>query len=130
MFEECVSALGEGTTILPEEKSQEIYELFPKSYPLTPWSRIDWEHVRLKMTIRNEIELTNFLSEKYGQIDEDEVFILWGYGDCPVLVTQLYKFINSMDDVLAVSSDVFILSPSKYVVEFHHDGEITIGYHN
>lgn len=62
----------------------------------------------------------------YGQF-EDYVYILWSYGNYPVLQSQLRKALNVIDDVLAVSADTFIFSPSRFVIKFHHEVEITVG---
>lgn len=127
LFEECINALGEGTAILSVEKGEEAYNCLQKSYPFTPWSRIDWENVSSKKIVGNIVELKTVLFEKYQQVNEEDVFILWSYGDFPVLQTQLLKALDALEDVMAVSPDVFILSLSKYVIELHHEGEITIG---
>ncbi|BEV38185.1 hypothetical protein BSB_12580 [Bacillus stercoris] len=41
----------------------------------------------------------------------------------PLILTQL----NVIDDVTAVGSDTFMFSESGYVIEFFHDGDVTIG---
>ncbi|UKS29625.1 hypothetical protein LOZ80_12090 [Paenibacillus sp. HWE-109] len=128
LFEECVNALGEGTNIYSKEKSDEIYDYLGENYPFSPWSRIDWENVNYKMVVGNVNEIETILIKKYGELIEENVFILWSYGDFPVLQAQLHKAISAIDDLLAVSSDVYFLSPSKYVIELYHDGEITIGF--
>ncbi|WP_425497273.1 hypothetical protein [Paenibacillus phyllosphaerae] len=45
-----------------------------------------------------------------------------------IVQTQLHKVVDSLEDVLAVSSDTFVLSSSKFVIEFHHEGKTTIGH--
>ncbi|WP_347272254.1 hypothetical protein [Paenibacillus sp. N3/727] len=100
LFEECIYALGPGTIILSEEKSQEAYNLLDESYPVTSWSRIDWEKVSSKKVVGNVVDMKSILFKQYGQVNEDNIFILWNYGDFPVLETQLFKAINSMDDVV------------------------------
>lgn len=129
LFNECVDALGEGTVILSEEKSEETYDFLQKSYPFSPWSRINWEIVNSKIVIEHVNEIIPLLTKMLEEFD-DYVFILWSYGNYPVLQSQLEKAIDSIDDVLAVSSDTFIFSPSRFVIEFHHEGEITVGFEN
>lgn len=126
LFNECVEALGEGCCILSEGKTEEIYNHLQASYPFSPWSRIDWEKVKSRFVVDHLRELETMLSKEHLPI-EDEVFILWSYGNFPVLQTQLHKAIKAIDDVLAVSSDTFIFSPSRFVIEFFHEGEITLG---
>ncbi|WP_452459091.1 CDI toxin immunity protein [Paenibacillus allorhizosphaerae] len=44
-----------------------------------------------------------------------------------VLQVELHKMIHSIDDVLAVGFDTYNFRPSKFVFEFYHEGEVTIG---
>lgn len=129
LFEECVEALGAGTVILSEEKSKEIYHHLANTYPITSWARIDWDQIKSKMKIESGTEIASQIK----QVLEDaggEVFILWSHGDQPVLQAKLDSVFRAIDDVTAVSADTFILSPSRYIIEFHHEGEITIGFEN
>lgn len=129
LFDQCIDALGAGTYIISEEKSEEIYDCLQRLYPFSPYSRVDWGKVSSKKMMENVNVIVPCITEVYGQV-EDFIFILWSYGNFPVLKTSLQKTINAIDDVLAVSSDTFILSPSKFVIEFHHEGEITVGFEN
>jgi uncharacterized phage-associated protein len=122
LFDECVEALGDGTVLLSIDKSEEIYDCLQKSYPFTPRSRIDWMEIKSKIAINNYNEIIPRLINKENEIVE-YVFILWSHGNFPVLQTQLQLAI-----VIAVSSDTFIYAPSKFVIEFHHEGEVTIGF--
>ncbi|KRF13556.1 hypothetical protein [Paenibacillus sp. Soil787] len=128
LFDECINALGKEVSILSKNEGEETYDCLQKSYPFSRWSRIDWENVSSKMAAGNANEIENCLSKELREIIEENVFILWSYGDFPVLKTRLHKAIDALDDLLAVSSDIFILSPSRFVIEFYHEGEITIGF--
>ncbi|MBA2937462.1 hypothetical protein HZF08_04035 [Paenibacillus sp. CGMCC 1.16610] len=129
LFEECMNVLGNEVSILSKVDGEEAYDCLQKTYPFSPWSRIDWEHVSSKMVVDNAKELEKYLSKEFDESDEN-VFILWSYGDFPVLKTQLQKALEVIDDLRAVSSDIFILSPSRFVIECYHEGEITIGFRN
>nr|WP_054949293.1 hypothetical protein [Numidum massiliense] len=64
-------------------------------------------------------------------ISEMEVVLLWNYIDDPAVKTDIVSAVKVIDDVTAVASDTFILSPSTgYVIEFYHEGEVTIGLPN
>jgi hypothetical protein len=127
LFSECADALGVETVIFSKEKSKQIYDSLQQSYPFSPWSRIDWLKVTSKVVVANTTEIRPLLTKLFGSFEVD-VHILWSYGDFPVLQSTLDKVISAIDDVLAVSADTFIFSPSRFVLEFHHDGEITIGF--
>ncbi|MCA0755645.1 hypothetical protein KP806_11320 [Paenibacillus sp. N4] len=127
LFEECIVALGDGTRILSNEMSENVYDLLQNLYPFTSWSSIDWEKVRFKRVVDDVAEMEHFLNKQYGQVNAEDVFVIWSYGDFPVVQTRLHKIVDSLEDVLAVSSDTYVLFPSKFVVEFHHEGKITIG---
>ncbi|OPH46997.1 hypothetical protein BC351_13670 [Paenibacillus ferrarius] len=114
--------------ILSEEKSKEIFQNLQKSYPFNSWSRIDWEQIRANIKIVNTIDVVPQIKQLLG--DVDEVFILWSTGSQLVLKSQLCKVLSAIDDVLAVGADTFIYSPSRFIIEFHHEGEIIIGFEN
>ncbi|WP_079421287.1 hypothetical protein [Paenibacillus ferrarius] len=128
MFDECIEALGAEMAILSEEKSKEIFQNLQKSYPFNSWSRIDWEQIRANIKIVNTIDVVPQIKQLLG--DVDEVFILWSTGSQLVLKSQLCKVLSAIDDVLAVGADTFIYSPSRFIIEFHHEGEIIIGFEN
>lgn len=129
MFDECIEALGTGTVILSEDKSKEIYHCLQKSYPINTWARIDWEQIRAKMKIESIVEILPRINQVLGDVGE-EVFILWSTGKQPVLKSQLCTVLKAIDDVSlsAVGADTFVFSPSRFVIEFHHEGEIVIGF--
>ncbi|WP_428829526.1 CDI toxin immunity protein [Paenibacillus durus] len=53
------------------------------------------------------------------------MYIVWSHGTNPVLEAGLEKIIKNIDDVTAVSPDVWLYKPNKYVIEFFHEGTIT-----
>jgi hypothetical protein len=74
-----MQALGEGTIILSDEKAEEIYRDLVNDFPFVEWGRIDWSKVDEKLFINNLDEIYHSVSE-FITIDNQEVFILWGYG--------------------------------------------------
>jgi len=129
LFDECIEALGAETVILSDDESNEIYHNLQKSYPITSWGRIDWEQIRSKVIIEKITEIDTQINQVLGEVGE-EVYILWSTGSQPVLKSQLSTVIKAIDDVLAVGADSFVFSPSRFIIEFHHDGEIIIGFEN
>jgi len=124
LFEECLQALGDDVRIFSEEASETRREDLVKEYPFTRWGRIDWDQIQRKHEVRATQDISAILETL--NIDHSlPLFIIWG-GDHPVLQAKLQNVLRSLDDVLAVDFDTFVYSPSQYVVEFYHEGEITV----
>jgi hypothetical protein len=122
-----IQALGEGTIILSDEKAEEIYRDLVNDFPFVEWGRIDWSKVDEKLFINNLDEIYHSVSE-FITIDNQEVFILWGYGDSPVIQTTLVKDLSNIEEVMEVGSDQWIYALDRsFVIEFYHEGEIMIG---
>ncbi|MED1795173.1 hypothetical protein EDM59_05750 [Brevibacillus nitrificans] len=126
LFKECLESLGENTIILSEGESAKVYNALQNQFPFSPWARIDWDQVSTKTTADDVDEIVSTLN-KMDQHVKDSVFILWSGSGHPVLQVELHKVIHSIDDVLAVDFDTYIFRPSKFVIEFYHEGEVTIG---
>ncbi|WP_141505218.1 hypothetical protein [Paenibacillus luteus] len=129
LFDECIEGLGTGTVILSEDKSKEMYQFIEKTYPFTSWARIDWEKIEAKIKIENIIEIIPQINQVLGEGDE-EVFVLWSTGSQPVLKSHLRIVLDAIDEVLAVGADTFVFSPFRFVIEFHHEGEVILGFEN
>lgn len=124
LFDECIEALGEGVVILSEETSERIRNELTTAYPFTPWGRIHWNNTVNKYNLRLAADLLPALKSMSVDIGIP-VYIIWG-GDYPVLQTNLQKVLSALDDVLAVDFDTFVYCTSNYVIEFYHEGEITL----
>lgn len=96
-----------------------------KQFSLTSWGRIKWEEVCCHQSIDYEEEIYDWLAKHHFK--DRNIIILWGYGEQPALKTSLEHALNVIDDVTAVGSDTFMFSESGYVIEFFHDGDVTIG---
>lgn len=125
LFDECLEALGKNKEILSEELTAKYYELLSNSFPFTSWGRIKWEEVCCHLSIDYEEEIYDWLAKKHFK--DRNIIILWGYGEQPALKTSIEHALNVIDDVTAVGSDTFMFSESGYVIEFFHDGDVTIG---
>ncbi|KRF06805.1 hypothetical protein ASG89_18305 [Paenibacillus sp. Soil766] len=126
LFEECLDALGEGTIILSEESSETMRNELVNAYYFTPWGRIDWDKISKKTEIKIAADVLYTLKSLNIDIGTP-IYIIWS-GSYPVLQTDFQRFINALDDVLAVDFDTYVYCSSHYVIEFFHDGEITLGY--
>ncbi|SFT03050.1 hypothetical protein [Marininema halotolerans] len=119
LYEECLEALGEGVEILSKKDSEEIFEWFESNFFIS-YGRIDWEKSK-------GLTLINSLEELPKCIQNEMVFILWDEADTPVLKANFRTVLDVIDDVTAVSFDTWLVGrDSGYVVEYHHEGDITI----
>ncbi|MED1954222.1 hypothetical protein [Brevibacillus centrosporus] len=127
LFKECLESLGENTIILSDGESTEVYNALQNQFPFSPWARIDWNQVSTKTTADDVAEIVWILNKMDHQV-HDSVFVLWSGSGHPVLQVELPKVIDSIDDILAVDFDTYIFRPFKFVIEFYHEGEVTIGF--
>lgn len=127
LFEECVNAIGnENLEILSNELTEKYFDFLCKLFPILPWARIDWERVTQKKKIRDLSEIIDWL-QTMG-IHNKHVIVLWNYCGHPGIRTELERVLNAIDDVIAVGSDTFVFCREEgYVIEFFHDGEVTVG---
>lgn len=125
LYEECLEALGDNKEVLTISETRKYHEHLGESFPFTSWGRIKWDEVTYHRSIDYAEDIDEWLVE--NKIDNKTVIILWAYGDYPAVKTSLDNALNVIDDVTAVGSDTFMFSESGYVIEFFHDGDVTIG---
>ena len=126
-FLECVEELGKETIILSSEESESIYDELQDRFRFTQWGRIDWDNIEDKKTISDISEIVSIIQNKANL--NSRVFVLWGYGEEPVIQTDLMNVVRNIDDVTVVGGDQWIYSSEhNYVVELFHNGEITLGF--
>ncbi|WP_243386164.1 hypothetical protein [Bacillus kexueae] len=127
LFEECINAIGEENLEILSDKSTESYfDRLCDLFPVLPWARIDWDKISRKKKISDLNDIGEWL--KNMGIYNDEVIILWNYTEISGIRTNLKEALNVIEDVIAVGSDTFMLCENEgYVIEFFHDGEITVG---
>ena len=101
LFNECIAELGEDTIIFSKEKSAEIYKAFENEFKITFYGRVEWSLYEYE-----EIDLYR-LRTTYA--NKDETYnILWSHGSDPVIQTSINKVLEHLDDVTAVSPDIWI----------------------
>ncbi|AIQ14294.1 CDI toxin immunity protein [Paenibacillus durus] len=116
-FDECMEALGEGTVIFSNEKTEEIYTAFQNEYQITFFGRIDWTKYEFE-----EIDLKTL--ETLYLMKDEEGYVLWSHGFDPVIQAKMNKIIENINEVTAVSPDVWLYKENNYVIEIFHDGII------
>lgn len=119
LLNECLNALDRKARILSDDVGEEVYSIFKKKISFLPWG-IDWEKcINTKIIRRSELRSDVFKS--------NEFFIIWNK-DLPIIKSDLATIITNVDDICAVQFDTWLFaSDYKEVVEFHHEGKITIG---
>ncbi|MCY8573485.1 hypothetical protein [Bacillus haynesii] len=128
LYEECLEALGDHKKVLSYETTEKFHQELASKYPFTSWGRIQWELVKNHKSIEYAEDIDDWLTE--NNIDDKEIILLWSFGDYPAIKTELDNALKVIDDVTAVGSDTFMYSPYGFVIEFFHDGDVTIGMAN
>lgn len=115
---------------LAKEDAERIMDEFVQVFPITEWGRIDWSKVERKESIEDEdIDLIKDVLISQGLELSQEAFLMYGYGDYPFVKTSLERILINLEEVSWFGSDQFIYCPtSKFVIEYFHDGDITIGW--
>lgn len=129
LLDECIEALGDNTKVLSMPETENIFSNFENTFPITTWARIDWEKINAKINLISSNDIIPSLHNYFSQKDlERHSYILWNDASLPAIEAKLEQIIKVIDDVTAVSFDTWIFSPQLgYVIEFYHEGEITLG---
>lgn len=127
LFEECIEALQPEVEILSLENRAIYSGIVSNNFPIQLNGAIDWRKVSKKYEVTSYGEIVSTLKKVLKNFDE-KVFIIWDGAHLPPIKANLTKIIEKIDDVTAVGFDTWIVSPrDRFVIEFYHEGEITIG---
>lgn len=125
LLDECIEALSPDVQVLPLSQRIEYIRLMTSNFPMALNGRIDWKKVAHKKNYASHREL---FAELLEWINAD-VLIVWDGAHLPVLMSNLTKILENVDDVTAVGFDTWIYNPQKkIVIEFYHEGDITLGW--
>lgn len=59
---------------------------------------------------------------------EKEYYVIWPDAEIPIIKCNIDDILDNIDDVLAVSFDTWLISVDmKRLIEFYHEGDITLG---
>ncbi|WHX98008.1 hypothetical protein [Neobacillus sp. DY30] len=116
--------------ILADRESGAITRNMTGCFPIASWGRIDWDKVHNKIGLTSDDIFTIPAVLSYHSFDISvPVYLLADEYNTPVVKTSLFTILEKVEDVMCMSPDQWIFSPHlKYVIEFCHDGEITIGW--
>ena len=124
LLEECTVALGNSAIVLSKEETNKIFDNMTNIFPISSWGRIDWANVKRVEKISSSHDISKYINNSM-----EDVYILWSDANLPSIKTNLSNILNSIDDVTAVTFDTWLYNPNnKCVIEFYHEGEITIGW--
>lgn len=119
LFMECIELLKD-CLVLSKEESEELFHDLQMRVSFKN-GRIDWK----KVAICSRISVEK-LKEKIK--NNKQYYVLWDSYDVPCVYSELQTIINNLNDILAVSSNTWLLSERKdEVIEFYHEGEIMYG---
>jgi len=125
LYDECLDALNGNYELLPKKEDQQLSEIIEKLFPTMLMGNIDWEKVIHKKKIIKVQDMLDVFNES------ELVIIFWDNGGDRALITTLKSFINALNEVTIVSFDTYVFFPQyKCLIEFYHDGTITMGYSN
>jgi hypothetical protein len=120
LFDECVVALGSDVIVLDEESSKAIYKTFEQEFKITSYGRIEWDFYEGDENIDEETFKNRYANE------ERKGYLLWSHGSDPILEAKMNQIIRNLDDVKAVSPDVWIYQENRQIIEIFHDGTIRV----
>ncbi|GCE05219.1 CDI toxin immunity protein [Dictyobacter aurantiacus] len=127
-LEECLASLGDSANVLSMSEIRDMREKFWRSIPMTRRGRVDWTKIEKKIKI-SSIQGLSSISRNWIKDLDSPAFIMWDEFTLPIVkCSSLRKIFEQIEDVLIVSFDIWVFSfEEKYVIEFYHEGDITIG---
>jgi hypothetical protein len=127
LFEECLQAL-KNYKVLSDNESKQVVELFEEDFKITQWGRIDWSIYSNKYELNSSQDIQSVIQKKFISTEEF-IQIIWDEASLPVVECTLENALRVIDDVTAVSFDTWLYNPRhRFVIEYYHEGDITIGF--
>ena len=122
LLKECITALASDAEVLKKEDAEKIYKIFNETIPFLPWG-IDWKQLKSVHIVDDFKKLKDVCRSEY-------FYIIWN-AELPVIKSDLLSIIRCIDDISAVEPDTWLFSSNyEEVVEFYHEGRITVGMAN
>ena len=132
LLDECLTCLLRTEykcEIILSNEGKIIYNTFFNTYPFARWGQIDWEKVLHKELLTTLEDIPPCLA-KNGKNFSQEVYIIWGDINLPIVKCMLENVLQYIDEItpLGMYSTWFYCPSEKWVIEFYHHGDITIGF--
>lgn len=120
LLQECVESTG--GKLLNYDEGNRILEEIQEKIPFRLDGRVDFSKFKFKNNINTIASISELIK------NSTEFYVMWDEVSLPFLKSELKDIIKFIDDVTAVSFDTWIVS-SDYntIIEFYHEGEITLG---
>ncbi|PJI09338.1 MULTISPECIES: hypothetical protein [Clostridium] len=120
LLQECLESTG--GKLLNYDEGNKILEKIQVKIPFRLDGRVDFSKFKSKNNINTIASISELIK------NSTEFYVMWDEVNLPCLKSELENIIKFIDDVTAVSFDTWIVS-SDYntIIEFYHDGEITLG---
>lgn len=116
LFEECIAVLQKYSIIEDKKLENQILS----NLHLTFYGKVDFS----KYADSHEVDL----DEIRLLSGEREYYVVWSDCTIPIIKCNIIEILNNIDDVLAVSFDTWLISiDMKQIIEFYHEGDITLG---
>jgi hypothetical protein len=127
LFKECVEALN--ITLLPDEESDLLTDIFENTYPISRWGKIDWSKIEQKIEIGcNPNNIILALEKLLKKSFDTTVYIEWSDGGLPAIKTDLLEVVKNFDEVKRVTFEKFIFNPYEgYIIEILPGDSMTVG---
>lgn len=124
LFQECIDGFKEEVTKYDEYTSLKIFDEFQQKIKFTFYGRID------RSCFSKFFEVNTLNDIRKHIVNNESCYVLWNDESLPVLQTSLESVYLNIDNILAVSYDTWLYVYEKnIVVEFYHDGDITVGFY-
>jgi hypothetical protein len=131
MLDKCITALlnsQDKCEILSESVGRIISRNMIAMYPFAWWGPIDWDKVTDKVMIKEKRNIYDVLKKRNIGLNEN-VFIVWDSADSPIIKTSLKASLDNIDDITTIGFNTWLYCPtSGWILEFHHDDTITLGF--
>lgn len=122
LLKECITALSCNALLLNDSERNNIYKFFKEKIPFSPWG-INW-------SLFNDTKVVEKKDNIYDNCINKEFYIIWNK-DLPIIKCDICTIIRYYDEISSVEPDTWILSSNfKEIIEFHHEGKITVGLLN
>lgn len=126
--DDCMKALDEDVVILSKKETDDVFNMLIQRFVFTNWGRIDWSQVKHFTTVNSISDIVLTLEDKEKEI-HNVAFILWDEAKLPAIKSNIDRILNHIEEITIVSFDTWIFCPAdNYVIEFYHEGDITIGF--
>ena len=120
LLKECIEKLR-NKQVHNLSVSNKIFQEISEYVKFTFYGRIDWEMYSNKRKLFDVNDILSLLNKN------DICLLLYNEASLPVIETKIEDFISCIDDVLAVSFDTWVwIKKKNIIIEFFHDGEITL----